>query len=120
VRPGSGDDRCGPPVSQAGGRGKVAQGRGISLRRKWKPGGGATGSQACWADGERWRLRKEWASAGGLGRLGQNQRSFKTDLIFEFQWISNFGKALDIFTWIFRRNLDMGIFLKSSRLLKDF
>jgi hypothetical protein len=37
-------------------------------------GQGTTGSQACWADGERRRPRKEWAGMEGLGQLVQNPR----------------------------------------------
>jgi hypothetical protein len=61
----------------------------------------------------------------GLGRSGPagliSKEKSNMDLIFEFQEISEFGKALEICTKRFRRNLDMGIFfLKSSILLKDF
>jgi hypothetical protein len=39
---------------------------------------------------------------------------------FEFQLNLDFGKTLRNSTRRFRWNLDMGIFLNSSRLLKDF
>jgi hypothetical protein len=35
-------------------------------------------------------------------------------------WIFEHTKALEICRWRFRRNFDMGIFLNSSRLPKDF
>jgi hypothetical protein len=46
---------------------------------------------------------------------------FQWKLIFEFQWILEFGRTLRISTWRFRRKLDMGIFfLNSPRLLKEY
>jgi hypothetical protein len=44
----------------------------------------------------------------------------KEKYIFEFQGFLELGKTLRIFRGRFRRNLDMGIFLISSRFLKDF
>jgi hypothetical protein len=59
------------------------------------------------------------AARDGVGRHGRSRmagpkskESFKTDLIFEFQRILNFGKTLEICPRRFRRNLDMGIFPK--------
>jgi hypothetical protein len=43
----------------------------------------------------------------------KSKESFITDLIFiEFQWISNFGKILEICIRRFSRNFDVGIFPK--------
>jgi hypothetical protein len=53
---------------------------------------------------------------GGLGWSGSvgldSQEVLNTYLIFEFKWISDVGKTLEICTSRFRRNLDMGIFPK--------
>ncbi|WP_428025516.1 hypothetical protein, partial [Arcobacter sp.] len=76
-------------------------------------------------------LLGRWREAAARERVGQRGRSgpvgpkskecFITYLVFlKFQWISNFGKTLEISTRRFRRNFDMRIFLNSSRLLKDF
>jgi hypothetical protein len=76
-------------------------------------------------------LLGRWREAAARERVGQRGRSgpvgpkskecFITYLVFlKFQWISNFGKTLEISTRRFRMNFDMGIFLNSSRLFKDF
>jgi hypothetical protein len=60
--------------------------------------------------------QREIAAQGGVGQCGRSgpagpksKESFKTDLIFEFQWILNFGKTLEICIERFRRNFNMGI-----------
>jgi hypothetical protein len=60
---------------------------------------------------ERWAVIEP---KNGNGRI-QEIKFFQ--ILFEI-WI--FWQTLEICTRIFRRNFDMGFFLKSSRLLKDF
>jgi hypothetical protein len=64
----------GPTCQSACGEGEGGLRRGRFPAMEAEIGQGTTGSRACWADGERWRLGKEWASVEGLGRLGQNPR----------------------------------------------
>jgi hypothetical protein len=53
------------------------------------------------------------ASTGKTGPSGLDPRGkFRRDLIFEIQMNLDFGKMLRISTRRFRKNLDMGIFLK--------
>jgi hypothetical protein len=47
------------------------------------------------------------------------RRKSRRDLIFEIQMNLDFGKTLKFSTRRFRMNLE-GLFLNSSRLLKDF
>jgi hypothetical protein len=64
------------------------------------------------------RVGQKGEQAGGwLGRLGRNlkKNSFRNK-----NWIFEYTKALKICTRRFRRNFDMGIFLNSSKLAKDF
>jgi hypothetical protein len=108
-----GDDRWGPPISLARRGAKAAQGGGCLPMEKVETGQG------------RHRLtgllgrRREAAAREVVGQCGRSRpagpkstESFKTDLIFEFQWISNFSKTLKICTRRFRRNLDMRIVSK--------
>jgi hypothetical protein len=55
---------------------------------------------------------------GKLGQLGQILGEGSMELIFEFQMNLEFGKTLRNFTRRFRRNLDMRIFPKFSRILR--
>jgi hypothetical protein len=55
---------------------------------------------------------------GNLGQLGQILGEGSMELIFEFQMNLEFGKTLRNFTRRFRRNLDMRIFPKFSRILR--
>jgi hypothetical protein len=57
--------------------------------------------------------RMKRASMSEAGWSGPDPRGkFRRDLIFEIKMNLDFGKTLRIFTMRFRRNLDMGIFLK--------
>jgi hypothetical protein len=56
---------------------------------------------------------------GGLGKLGwrseaglDSEEDLKRKLVFKFHLNLDFGKSWRKFTRRFRRNLDMGIFLK--------
>jgi hypothetical protein len=64
------------------------------------------------------RLSRKVEEAGGwLGRLDRN---LKENYFQNKNWIFEYTKTLEICTRRFRRNFDMGIFLNSSRLVKDF
>jgi hypothetical protein len=64
------------------------------------------------SEGRRWPER-EWAGTGRTGPVGPNSKEgLKIELIFEFEWISDFANTLGICKRRFRRNLDMGIFPK--------
>jgi hypothetical protein len=81
----------------------------------------AMGARAYWAD---WVGRRP-GRGSGLARpiepAGLDSREgFKFEIDSEFQMNLEFGKTLRNFTRRFRRNLNMRIFLNSSRLLKDF
>jgi hypothetical protein len=81
----------------------------------------AKGSRADWAK------RRSSGLRGKAGRCRGNRvdwarflTRFKLELIFKFQWILEFGKTLRNSTMRFWKNLDMRIFPKFFRLLKDF
>jgi hypothetical protein len=84
-------------------------------------------AEAQWwvAAAAQWEGKGEWASLGGrrgrprLVRIRSRARIQK-EFLFEFQLILEFGRSLENCTMRFRRNFDMGIFLKSSRLSKYF
>jgi hypothetical protein len=63
-----------------------------------------------------WREVAAQERVGRCGRPGpagpKSKESFITYLVFQFQWISNSGKTLEICTRRFRRNFEMGIFPK--------
>jgi hypothetical protein len=62
-----------------------------------------------------------WADVGKARSVGPDPREDSNEkLIFEFQMNLEFGRTLRNFTRRFRRNLDMRIFLNSSRILMDF
>jgi hypothetical protein len=77
------------------------------------------GAEAQWGEGERpvGEGKRKWAAAG-LKTEARPNSSNKTFFNFylEFEFLAN----LKICTGRFRRNFDMGIFLNSSWLLKDF
>jgi hypothetical protein len=72
--------------------------------------------------GRRSRGWATWAKGPNrpVGRLSQLGRNMKGNPFQNKNWIFEFTKALEICTRRFRRNFDVGIFLNSSRLLKDF
>jgi hypothetical protein len=78
-----------------------------------------------WVAAAQWERKGKWAGQGRrrggprLGRIRGRGRIQKKNL-FEFQLIFEFSRNLEKCTRIFRRNFNMGIFLKSSRLSKYF
>jgi hypothetical protein len=81
----------------------------------------AKGAQANWARQEVVACGEGRAGVGRAGPVGLNPMEHSNGkLIFEFQWNLKFGKTLGNSTRRFRRNLNMGIFHNSSRLLMNF
>jgi hypothetical protein len=64
----------------------------------------------------RFGLDRRKRRIGWLGLLGRSQEII---ILMNFKWNFDFGKTFEFCTRRFRWNLDMGFFLKSSRLSKD-